>query len=108
MRGFLANVLSFMLIGLIFIGFAFFIALIIFLFFVGGVWLGGFCGWLLSYTVMGAWVHHALIALGHDMNLTYLGALLGFIGSVLNIKLVNPVIGAAADWFLKHAVGKGG
>jgi hypothetical protein len=100
MDDFLEHLLSFTLIGLLFLGLAFCLALIIFLFFAGGVWLGALCGYLLSFTPMGQWVHSALIAVGADMSLRNLGALLGFIGSLLNIKLVNPVIAAVGSWFI--------
>jgi polyferredoxin len=101
MSDFFENMISYALLGVMFLGAAFVIVLVVFLFFAGGVWLGAFCGYLLSFTPMGQWVHSALIAVGADMGLRNLGALLGFIGSLLNIKLVNPVIAACSSWFLE-------
>ena len=102
MEDFLMHMLSYTIIGLMFLGAAFAIVLVIFLFFAGGVWLGAFCGYLLSFTPMGSWVHSVLIAVGADMPLRNLGALLGFIGSLLNIKLVNPVLTSCSSWFLER------
>jgi len=100
MGNFLEHLFALILIGAMFVGIAFVLAFVIFLFFAGGVWLGGFCGWLLSFTFLGTWVHSALISVGADMSLVHLGALLGFIGSLLNIKLVNPVITGVCSWFI--------
>ena len=102
MTDILGNLLVLGLYLFIIIGLAFVLMLAIFLFFAVGVWLGAFCGYLLSYTPMGQWVHSALISFGVDMSLRNLGALLGFIGSLLNMKLVNPVIIAVSSWFLGH------
>jgi hypothetical protein len=96
----LGNLLVLGLYIFIILSLTFVLLLAIFIFFACGVWLGAFCGYLLSFTPMGQWVHSALIALGADLNLAYLGALLGFIGSLFNIKLVNPVITAVSSRFL--------
>jgi hypothetical protein len=102
MSDFFTHMISYALIGAAILGILFVLACAVFLFFAGGVWLGAFCGYLLSFTPMGSWVHSALIAVGADMPLRNLGALLGFIGSLLNIKLVNPVLNGIFSWFIGH------
>lgn len=101
MGDFLENLLSYAIIGAMFLGLAFCLVLIVFLFFAAGVWLGAFCGYLLSFTPMGLWVRSALSAFGIGMSLRNFGALLGFICSITNIRLVNPVIAPILSWFRK-------
>jgi uncharacterized membrane protein len=95
---------SFAVVGVI-IGIIIAVCLAIFLLTVAlfalSIYLGALLGWVVSLTVLGDWVRHGFMQFGFSVNLTYLGAMLGFIGSLLNVRIISPAITSIMEWAIE-------
>lgn len=62
------------------------------------IYLGALLGWCVSFTVLGDWVRLGFQQFGFSVNLTYLGAMLGFLGSLLSVRIISPAITSILEW----------